>query len=57
MSGSALTARTDFDAFARHLTDKAAALAEAAAQTRALERAGDESRWRRADLLWPTAPR
>lgn len=51
MSGSLIAARADFDALAARLTARARQLAAARLQARAM--AGDERRWRRADLLWP----
>lgn len=43
-----------FDRLAQRLTARAKALGDAHAESRRLERQGDETRWRRADLLWPT---
>lgn len=42
-----------FDALARRLAARAAAIATAHAETQSLTARGDESRWRRADLVWP----
>ncbi|WP_395329955.1 hypothetical protein WBP06_16600 [Novosphingobium sp. BL-8H] len=42
-----------FDALARRLATRAAALATAYAETQALIARADESRWRRAGLVWP----
>ena len=42
-----------FDALARRLTTKAAALAQARAERSALARRSDPARWRRSGLLWP----
>lgn len=55
MSGRliATVAGNGFEALAARLTARAAALAEARARSRALEARADESRWRRAGLLWP----
>lgn len=46
-----IAAGTDFAALAARLARRAAALADARLRTRSL--GGDESRWRRAGLLWP----
>ena len=46
-----------FDALLVVLEQRAAALAEARAQSAQMERVGDERRWRRPDLLWPTLVR
>ena len=59
MSSGLIETRVDkaFDALARRLTARAAAIAmaltAASAETQALAARGDESRWRRADLVWP----
>lgn len=53
MSMRAITATSTFDALAQHLEIQARALAAARLEARHLARKGDESRWRRADLLWP----
>jgi hypothetical protein len=54
MSGTfAADADTAFDDLARRLAARAAALAAAHAQARHLAARRDESRWRRADLVWP----
>jgi energy-coupling factor transporter transmembrane protein EcfT len=37
----------------RQLAARAGAIAQAAAETRALEQRKDPTRWRRAKLLWP----
>lgn len=42
-----------FDALARRLTVKAAALAQVRAERRALARRRDPARWHRPGLLWP----
>lgn len=46
-----IAAATDFAALAARLAFRAGALADARLRARGL--AGDESRWRRAGLLWP----
>lgn len=48
-----IEADTDFASLASRLTEKARALAAARIETRALNRRGDDRRWRRAALLWP----
>jgi hypothetical protein len=48
-----MSARVLFDDFARRLVSRAETLAAARAETRRLAARGDESRWRRADLVWP----
>lgn len=52
MSGM-ISARAVFDDLARRLVVRAETLAAARAETRRLASRGDESRWRRADLVWP----
>ncbi|TCM16961.1 hypothetical protein EDF56_10673 [Novosphingobium sp. PhB165] len=42
-----------FDDLAQRLTARAAALAAAHAETQEFTAREDESRWRRADLVWP----
>ena len=54
MSAAPITASADFEALARDLTARAQALAEAQAAASIMARAGNEDRWRRADLIWPT---
>lgn len=49
----AANARNAFDALAARLMARAAVLARASAETRLLARRHDETRWRRARLLWP----
>lgn len=46
-------ATASFAALARRLADRAGKIAAAHAEMRALKTRGDESRWRRADLVWP----
>lgn len=54
MSGTiAADAEAAFDDLARRLAARAAALAAAHAQAHHLAARRDESRWRRADLVWP----
>ena len=53
MSGGLIEAGTNFAAFAARLTQRARTLATAHLQARVLAAQGDETRWRRADLLWP----
>ena len=54
MSGMiAAQARDAFDALAARLASRAAVLAQASAETTLLARRQDETRWRRARLLWP----
>lgn len=53
MSGTPVEARVPFGDLAAKLEQRARMLAEAHAQTRALARSGDASRWHRAALLWP----
>ncbi len=43
-----------FQALESQLEAQAAALAEARRQSSQLANAGDPTRWRRPDLLWPT---
>lgn len=54
MSGLiAADADAAFDSLARRLIDRATTLAAARAETRQLTERRDETRWRRADLVWP----
>ncbi len=46
-------AAAGFDTLAQRLADRAEALATARAAERALAARGEESGWRRADLVWP----
>ncbi|WP_157081247.1 hypothetical protein [Novosphingobium naphthalenivorans] len=53
MSGRLIEAATDFGALAARLTQRARTLAAAHLQARVLAAQGNETRWRRAGLLWP----
>ncbi|MCT2399204.1 hypothetical protein [Novosphingobium mangrovi (ex Huang et al. 2023)] len=53
MSGGLIEASADFGALAARLIQHARTLANAHLQTRALAARNDETRWRRAGLLWP----
>lgn len=46
-------ATASFAALDRRLAERAEKIAAAHAEMRALTTRGDESRWRRADLVWP----
>lgn len=48
-----IEARVDFGNLAERLTRRAEALAEAHAESRKLAAQGNETRWRRAALVWP----
>jgi len=48
-----IEAEADFDALARRLASKAAALAAARATSRRLAARNADSRWRHAGLVWP----
>ncbi|MCJ2178677.1 hypothetical protein [Novosphingobium album (ex Hu et al. 2023)] len=53
MSGAWIGVRAGFDALATQLVRRARTLAAAHLQTRVLAARGDETRWRRPDLIWP----
>jgi hypothetical protein len=46
--------RASFDALLVILEQRASQIADARARSAQMARSGDERRWRRPDLLWPT---
>lgn len=53
----AAEAGKSLDALASRLTAAASSLGKAHARSRRLARRDDETRWRRADLVWPLFPK